>query len=482
MSRLARLAGVAIAIATMPAQGQDVRVTGVSWLQSIDLRPLRRDSVLLSATTGTGDFARGPDGQPVACIPGATWCTFLASGAREQTRPFLQDIGLAVWGLGRGVSVHAHARFRDALGSSPVAWPRLSDRFDLLDAFVEWDRDRVRARVGRQWSLGGLGAYNYDGGSLTLRRGWWDGDLFGGRALVQGLNEPYTSSELGVVDDLPPETSAWLIGGRVRARAGSSVAMTATYLRLLQNDRSGVYAERGAVDVSLRAIGVGLNASTSFDLASQTLNEARLRAARPLVGRLSGSLEVRRHRPFFELWTIWGAFAPVGFDEVRASAAWASPGSTLQLSASGARREYEDARTGLESPPLRTDGWRVSTDAAWSPDEGVTVSAAYGADIGFGSSQSDGSLAVAWNLRDRLEVGAALSALQSIYEFRVGTGRIVGGSGHAMFRLTDDVRFRADLGVYKHRLSNGAIGQDWSQRRASLRLEWAIGSDPGMER
>jgi len=46
-------------------------------------------------------------------------------------------------------------------------------------------------------------------------------------------------------------------------------------------------------------------------------------------------------------------------------------------------------------------------------------------------------------------------------------------------RLTGDVRLAADAGVYRHRLTSGAPGTDWSQRRASVRLEWVVGSDPG---
>lgn len=477
-----RLVAIAMGFAAHAAGAQDVRVTGASWLQSIDLRPLRRDSVLAGTIQTHGGVTRGPDGQLVNCTEGSGYCTFLTSGPRETTSPFLQDLSVAGWGFGQGISFHAHARFREALGSSSASWPRIDDRFDLLDAYVELDRPRLRARVGRQWSLGGLGAYNYDGGSLTLRRGWWDGDAFGGRALVQGLFEPYTSEEIGAVDDLPPENSAWLVGARLRARPGRSAAITAMYLRLLQDDRSGVYAERASLDLSVRAFGLGLSANTQLDVASNTLNEARLRVSRPLVRRLDAAVDVRRHRPFFELWTIWGAFAPVGFDEGRATLSWASPDGTLMVSGGGAYRVYEDAGTGLEFTPLRNDGWRVNVDGAWSPGERFTVTGGYGRDIGFGSAQDDGTFGVSWRPVERLEVGAAASALQTIYEFRVGTGRVLGGSANGTLRLTSDVRLRVDAGVYKHRLTNDAHGQDWSQRRASARLEWAVGADPGAAR
>ncbi len=76
------------------------------------------------------------------------------------------------------------------------------------------------------------------------------------------------------------------------------------------------------------------------------------------------SLEARRHRPFFELWTIWGAFAPVGFDEGRAELGWRGAQQRLQLSAHGAFRRYDDTGAGVDFLPLRSSGWRTGLDAS----------------------------------------------------------------------------------------------------------------------
>ena len=48
------------------------------------------------------------------------------------------------------------------------------------------------------------------------------------------------------------------------------------------------------------------------------------------------------------------------------------------------------------------------------------------------------------------------------------------------FRVTPDVRLVMDAGLYQHTLTNGAPGPDWTQRRASMRIEWMLGRDPGM--
>lgn len=474
------LAFLLVGASVATADAQSVRITGASWAQSIDLRPLRRDSVLRSSATPDGTAFRGPDGQVVACPEQGAWCSYLRSAARETTRPLLHDVSVAAWGLGQGISFHAHGRMRESIGrASEVSWPRVGDRFDLIDAYLEVDRARGRLRVGRQWSFGALGAYNYDGVAVASRRGWLDAEVLGGRALVQGINEPYDTDEIGPVDDLPPESPAWLVGAIVRARPGTSTALSATYLRVIQDDRSGLYAERVAFDASGRALGLRWTANSAYDLASAQVNEARVRATRSLVRGIDVSLDVRRHRPFFELWTVWGAFAPVGFDEVRATTAWSAGDGAWVLSASGARRAYGETNTGLQSLALRNDGWRLTADAAWAPGERWSANASYGADIGFGSSQSDGSGGFSWRFGEKAELGVIGSAVQTIYEFRVGTGRVLGVSAQGAWRVTDEIRLRGDVGQYRHRLTNDAIGQDWSQRRASLRLEWAVGADPG---
>ncbi|MBL8983096.1 MAG: hypothetical protein JNL26_12980 [Gemmatimonadetes bacterium] len=468
--------------AARSAHAQGVRVTGASWWQAIDLRPFRRDSVALSSTVPSGTVRRAPDGTVVSCPEGSAWCSYLRASDRQLSQPFLHDVSVAGWGLGQGVSVHAHGRARTALGGTESAWPRMNDRFDLLDAYVEVERPRGRVRLGRQWTLSDLGAYSYDGASLVLRRATLDGEVLAGQALVQGLNEPYTSEEIGQVDDLPPEQRAWMLGGRVRWRASSGAhALTGTYLRVLADDRSGLYAERASVDAVAGALGFRADGNLAVDVASGELNEARVRLSRRMRA-FDVSVDARHHQPFFELWTIWGAFAPVGFDELRATTAWARADGALGTTVSAARRSYRDPGTGLQSVELRTDGWRLGAEASWTPDAPWSVIGAYGIDVGVGASQSDGTMSVTRRLGEAASFGATLSARQTIYEYRVGTGRVLGAMAHAEWRVRGDLRARAEAGQYQHRLTNDAPGPDWSQRRASVRLEWAVGGDPGSGR
>ncbi len=471
----------ALALGALPTDAQSIRITGASWVQGIDLRPLRRDSVRLDATAEAGGVRRAADGTLVSCVEGATWCTYIAAASRETSYPVLHDLSVAGWGLGEGISFHAHGRVRTPMHGGDGAWPRMNDRFDLLDAYLEVDRAAWRARLGRQWSLGGLGAYAYDGGSAVVRRGGADLEVLGGRALVQGLNEPYTTAELGQVTDLPPDQSAWMLGARGRWRT-TRHAVTATWLRILASDRSGLYADRAGLDASTRVAGLRVDGALAADLASGVLNEARGRVTRGVGRGVELAVEARRHRPFFELWTIWGAFAPVAFGEARLMATWMSSDAAWSTTLSSGARRYEDPGTGLASAPLRTDGWRLGWDGTWAPSDGWSLVSSYAVDVGVGASQSDGSLGVTRQLGDRATIGFTTSARQTIYEYRLGTGRMLGGFGHASVGLRPDLRLHVEGGAWSHRPSNDAPGPDWSQRRASLRLEWALGADPGMSR
>ncbi len=473
------LVSLGISAGTSAAWAQSVRVTGVTTVQSVGVRPLVDDSVPIGEATGTGPYRQLADGRLVRCVEGETYCRFRRSGSAVRALPVVQDVEVAGWGLGEGVSVHAHLRGRESLGGSEFLWPRAADHFDALEAYLQLDRDRLRLRLGRQWTANGLGLYNFDGASLLVRRGTVNVEGLGGISLVEGLNESHTGGLLGSVDDLPPEDRAYLMGMRATARLGSRTALAGMYQRVLRTDRAGLYSERVALDGSTRALGITFDGAWAFDLVAGNVNEARLRASRELSRQWSATLEARRHRPFFESWTIWGAFSPVGFDEARATVGWHDRATRLSLDASGGWRRYDETNAGLESNPLRTDGWRAGTGIEWTPAGRWMAHADYDIDIGFGASRSDASAGVRFTPHERLSLGATLSALQNIYEFRVGTGRIVGLGVDAAWRVARDARVVVDGALYRNSLTNNATGTDWSQRRLAVRFEWTLGRDPG---
>ncbi len=462
----------------MHAQG--IRIRGTTTMNFLELRPFVDDSLPFGVTSaGAQDYRQTATGQLVRCTVGDAWCYFKRSGAVANALPVLQDLDVSAWGLGQGISAHANVRIRGAMGSQPALWPRAEDRFDALSAYLQLDRGKFTARAGRQYATSGLGLYNYDGASLQWRpipKLTIEG--FGGWSLAQGVNESLTTSEIAAVDELPPDRNAYLVGAELRARPTDRSAVHALYQRELRTNRSALYSERVAVDGTWRLSGTSLEGALTQDLSTNQTNELRLRVRAPAIAQTVLSVEARHFRPFFELWTIWGAFAPVGFDEGRLQASWHSTSQLLSFDVHGARRKWQATNAGVDFQSLRTDGWRVGGAANWRAREHWNLNGSYSADVGFGSSRSEGDLGVHFD-RGPVFLGLTGTAFQSIYEFRVGTGRVIGTSVDAGWQMTPEVRVIGDVSLYQQTARNNAPSTDWTQHRASLRFEWTVGSDPG---
>jgi hypothetical protein len=463
--------------ALLAAQG--MRISGVTTMQLVELRPLVTDSLAASSVPGTGEWRTTADGVPAICPVSSTFCQYERSGNRISAAPVLQDLTFAAWGFAEGLSIHANLRARTQLGGDTgFIYPRSNDHFDVLDAYAQLDRTTWQGRLGRQWVTGGLGVYAFDGANALWRHDQFSLEGWGGRALIGGLNDPYTSAQLAAVDNLPPQQDGYLFGGRARFRPDPLTAAALTYQRVLVADRSGLYSERASLDASTRHFGAVVDLGLNYDFSTGNWNEARLRIGTGWSGTVGYSVEARHSRPFFELWTIWGAFSPVGFDEERATVDWGPRGSPFTFSFRGAYRKYAESNTaGLE---LRTNGWRAGGDVRWQGDGALSAFGAYDVDIGSGAASTDARAGARWIASSNLSLGVDAAVTQNIYEFRVGTGRIYGAALDGAVRVTPDVRLVTDVGLYQHTLTNGAPGPDWTQRRASIRLEWTLGRDPGM--
>jgi hypothetical protein len=471
-----------VALFASRAHAQGIRVLGSSLANFVELRPVVEDSIADSLTTGSGLVRQSSIGL-VSCPEGQPRCYYYRSLDRTHTVPLTQDVELTGWGLGQGVSVYAHVRANANGGGAEELWTRENDRFTALAAYVELERDRWSARAGRQWLTSQLGVNNFDGVSASVgpwRRLVVEG--YAGASLIQGLSEPLTSSALAAADVLPPDVGGLVFGAKSRWRPVPVLAVGAEYRRELRRDRAGLYSERMAVDAALLTGQTSLTADVEADFATRAVNEARVRLSRPLSHRIIGGIEGVHSTPFFPLWTIWGVFSPVGYDELRADARWHSRDDALSVSLSGGYRRYGDTHTGVGFLPLRDDGWTTIASARWQMRPRWEATGSYRRDIGFGASTSDGNAGIRWRRDDDgASLGATASILQNIFEFRVASGYVAGAAIDAGVPLTPDVRLAAQAGLYRQIAANTpATTVNWSQRRAYLRLDWAIGGDPGM--
>jgi hypothetical protein len=474
--------GIALASMTsaVNTSAQTARITGVSTVQYVQFRPLVTDSVPVEATTGEGLIRRTVDGLLVRCITGERVCRGTRAGARGDVLPVIQDITVSAWGFGRGIRVQAQLRSRMAVGGDASLWPRADDAFDALTAFIEIDRPVFRVRAGRQWKVSGLGYYNFDGATLLVRAlPDLSAEVWGGWSLARGTNEPRTSDALAAIEPFAPDKRALLFGTQLSYRPHPSFSASALYQREIRSDRLGLYTERASLDAVWRSQPLNVSGSLEADVATREFSEARLLARVLLTDAFTGRASLRRYRPFFELWTIWGAFDPVGFNEAAAGASIRSSGG-IDIDLDVSRRAYDATNTSTVFGDYRTGGWVAAVNAGWSVTTEWLLQGDYRVEFGFGAARSEVGGRVQRTLSPNTVLGLSALAFQRQFEFRVAEGTVYGLGADGRVRLGQRTRLNGSLAMYRHSGGVDASGVDWSQVRGLVQLEWTVGSEPGI--
>lgn len=474
------LALAAALAAPVASRAQIVRVSGSSIAQFIQLKPLTVDTVPVEEAMGSGLIRRTADGHLVRCVQGAEICEFVRSADTESVVPVIQDITVSAWGFGQGLRVQAQLRSRAAISGPEELWPRADDAFDALVAFVELDRGEYRLRGGRQWKISGLGYYNFDGVS-ALYRGWpgFSIEGFAGWSLARGLNEPRTSESLSAIEAFAPDARALLLGAQVSYRPSIALNASLLYQREIRDDRLGLYTERVAADAVYRWDRGTVTGTLEADVASRELNDARLSGRYQLGLGLSASAFLRLYEPFFELWTIWGAFDPVGFSEVGAGLNWRSLGQPIELNLSASRRGYDDTNASTVFGTYRDTGWNLRASGSYRPHPSWLVQGDYGLEIGFGAARGSVGARVQHDLREATYVGASVQAFDRQFELRVAEGMVYGLGLDGRVRIGPRTNLSGSLGAYRHSAEDSP-DVDWSQLRGVIRLDWVIGPEPGL--
>jgi hypothetical protein len=460
---------------------QTVRAMGATYAQFVTLRALVADSVEVGTTSGEGLLRRGGDGAIVRCVTGEQYCRYLRSGNTISTAPFIQDLTLSAWGFGRGLRAYVQLRGRAGIGEDRDFWPHADDAFDVLVAYMELERARFRLRAGRQWKVSGLGYYNWDGASMLVRvTPRLQLEVYGGWSLARGLNEPVSGESLQAIEAFAPDVRALLIGAQSTWRPSPLFTISALYQREIRDDRIALYSERIALDGSMRQGRMRLEGSLEVDAALHDVNDARLRAGVALPHNLGADLFFRRYLPYFDLWTIWGAFDPIGFTEFGTTVAWRPVGHPLALSLDLARRSYPEAEAATTFGSAESTGWRFGGTVAFRPDTVWSAQLHYHTDAGFGAGRNDLSAFLRRELASGRFVSVRALLFERAYEFRVSNGRVLGVGLDAGARLGPRVHAEGGAAVYRHVGGDADPGLDWSQVRASFRLGWTVGPEPGM--
>ncbi len=474
--------GIALAmlLSAGPLGAQGVRISGTSVVEYVDVQPMVQDSVPIAATQDSGLLRRTANGIIVECISGDAYCQYVRSAPRVSTIPAYQALDVSAWGLVPGLSAYVSVRGSTAGGSASEIFPQ-ANSFEVLSGYLEYDSDRFRVQAGRAWIQSGLGYYNYDGGSVLVRPiDQLSVNVYGGRSLVPGLNATVTSSAVTTIEPLAPNEGSYLLGAQLEIRPVPQASFDVQYQRELRTDAAGLYSDRFAADGDVRFARLDLSGGLQYDLATGTFNDAHIRAQAPLGLGFHVDAEVRRYSPYFDLWTIWGVFAPVGYTEERLGAAWGSTDQRFAFSLSGGARRYDQANAGVNFLPLVNSGWDVDATGSWRFIPKWTVHGEYRLLYGSGATLDDASGGLRWTPTAHTSIDLTGSASETLYEFQVGTGQVLGVGLAGSVEILAGLSAIADVGIYRYVGGETPQITNWNQTRASFRLEWTLGRDPGL--
>ncbi len=472
-----------LGLLSLPARsmGQGFNGRARTYASALQIRDLVLDSVPADWVPGEGVQRVLNDGTPAVC--GEAYCQFYRSGTDLGVIPVLQDLEFNAWTGITGLSAYAHLRGRQTVGDWKTVWPRTEEEFEALAAYVEYRRSFYKLQVGRIWKTSSLGFYNYDGGAAEFRLpNRLDVNVFGGMSLVRGLNQMHHSDLISSVEPLAPREDAYLAGVEARWRPLPALSAAMTYQREETRNSGDLYSERFAGSARLLVDDATVDMEFKYDLATEQVNLFRLAVSTPLKAGFRANGEVRKYVPFFELWTIWGAFSPVGYEEARGRLDWAGLGGRLSAYGYASYRRYQE--THAEAPEvsaIRDNAWRFGGGGRYTLAEDLSVSGEYRWDEGFGSSGHGGDLTLQRFFGSGRYVSLMGTAFETFSELQVGSGRVFGGGiqggtplGIGRAKLMGGAMF------YKHQQLDRPGRLDLNQARLNLILEIPFGKDPGL--
>lgn len=472
---LGTLAMAALA-ADASAQGYrvrlDSRMQGVSWRGVTPATINRADAI---AQPGGGFLT--PDGHAAVCTE--TLCTYFRPGPELRGVPWVNHGDLSVWGFGvAGLSARASGRWATDLGDD-ATWPGAAPEVQLLEGYLEYARERWIARAGRLFLTSRLGAYGLDGLHGRVRdagRGLELGAYIGW-GLARGIAVPVTDPALNPLDDFQPRDR--------QVAAGAELGWVSTYVEGRLEYRREVdpavdyfVSERAAASLALRPVrGLVVTGGGEYDLAFGQAGSADLTATW-LARRYTLTGGVRRYRPFFDLWTIWGAFSPVAHHTWHASGT-VTPWDGLTLRLRGERFRFDDTETRTPGTAVEDRGWRFGSGVTWLPTPRWIVDGGYQAEFGPGASSRGYDGRVTWLPTERITVTAHAARFKRPLELRYDDAEITAFGLDAEVRPSPRLRLGLTGTRYEQQRNRPDAGAlDWNQFRVAGRVTLLFGSNP----
>jgi hypothetical protein len=460
-----------------PVRGQgyrlrlDSRIQAVSW-RGLSAGTIPREDAVPQAN---GGFLT-PDGHAAICGP--TLCTFFAAGPPRRGVPWVTQADLSLWGLGvSGLSLRMNARWATDLGDGTV-WPGTEPAMQLVEGYLEFVRAGVTARAGRQFLTGRLGGYGLDGVRLSARDARLGVEVNGylGWGMARGSMLPVTDPAVNPLDDFQPrnrQVAAGLEATITRSRLDARVE----YRREVDPSVDYFVSERASASVAIRPLRpLAVTAGGEYDLSFGSVGSADATAS--WIGRrytVSGG--VRRYRPFFDLWTIWGAFSPVPYTSFYGSGSIA-PLPSMTVRARAERYRFNDSETFTSNVTVEDRGWRFETGVLWTPNAEVSLDAGYQSEFGPGASSRGFTGRLTWQPRAELRLGVQGTRLQRPLELRFNDAELTSLGVDVDFAPNPRWRFGVQAMRYdESRDRPDASAIDWNQFRLAGRISLLFGTN-----
>ncbi|MBI2616221.1 MAG: hypothetical protein HYW52_11225 [Gemmatimonadetes bacterium] len=478
------VAAAAVALWSGPLQAQGYRVRLDTRFQSVSFRGVAFDSVLRS------DVVVGPNGGfmtsggfAVSCPEAAAYCTFFRPGPTTSAGPVSGTANATLWGFGvPGLQLHVTARAATDLADA--GWPGTEPAVQLLEGYAAYSRDFLSLKLGRTHDANRLGWVGFDGATLELRPLGRSLRVFGygGRALARSYPLPVTSTDLNPLGDsleLPNRDQILLAGG-----FGWFLPEFEGRVLYQREDRRGVNAtvsERVAADGSLAASPqVTLSGGGDYNLATAEWGKADL-ALNFLTTdrRLRVTAGGRRYRPYFDLWSIWGAFTPVAYSAGFGSAAWQAMDG-LEVRVRGELYQFDESGAATPLAAGEDDGWRGSVSATLLRFANWSFDAGYQREVGPGASSQGYEVAATYRPMSAPLVTAEAARMVRPLEYRFDDARLWSYGLRLDYQAAQGLRLTADArGYSEERQRDDAANLSWSQLRLNVGaiIEFGSGSD-----
>ena len=479
MTRLSVLiAAVLLAHRSASVDAQSYRARVDAGAQAVSFRGLVADSIpIASAVPSANGGLQTPDGHAVRCGAGA-FCYFMRPGPELRSIPLTTSASIVLWGIGvQGLTLRASGRYLEDLAGD-VVWPGAQPPpAQLLEGYLEYQRAAMTARAGRLLVASRLESIGFDG---ALVRGRWDRAAldfagYGGWGLGQAAALPVMSPALNPLDEWRPRDRQ-IVSGAEATWLHRLVDVRVEYRQEIDPEDDNFVSQRTALSFGARATSWRALGGVDYNIAEGQVGSADLTLTY-WQQRFSVSGGARRYQPYFSLWTIWGAFSPIPYNAVNATAEVRAT-SDLSLHVRGEAYRYENADVSTAIvPDLEDRGWRATAGATATIGSQWTVYGNLGAEFGPGAAGRfvDGWVTFSPTVSYSFDLYGGTLARPLELRFYDATTRWIGG--RASWQVNAERRLWGDVGLFddnRDRPDASASSLDQVRLRAGVSL--AFGS------